>query len=954
MENFFEFITSRWNLQGFLLLIMGIFYLNSQGQSLNWSVEGNYTLDLVWGSAQGIGDLNGDGYDDLVFGSSDYNNNQGLARIHLGSATGISSSPAQSLTGSGTGDYFGHALASAGDVNGDGYGDLLVGYDMYHGSGGFNGRVAIYLGNGEGVETSEWWGQSGTGNMGLGRVVAGVGDVNGDGYDDFLASEYNNANVRLYWGDSASLGSYTTLSGSEAYYGRTLSAAGDINRDGYQDLVVGSYSQSKVYVYYGSSSGVSAPLILQESGGFGICVGAGGDVNGDGYDDILTVSQTPNGTLNLFLGGASGLSNSAAWTKSGWGSSASGYSVDIIQDVNGDGLDDVLLGDTYYSNGETQEGRTVIFLGDTSGLESSEAWSTESGDYFGRLGHEVASLGDVNGDQVGDFVSVASDYGGWGAIFAYLGQADTLYPGPGNALRLNGSDEYAVLDEGDALKVDEFSIMTWVNASGGRGQNRSIFSANEEANSEGFQLFASDGNRWTFSTGDESSWASVTGDTVLEDTWTHLAATFRNDSLRLYVNGNLSGTQSHGLNWPIDVSFLIGASSNSGAEDFWVGDLDEMSYWNKALSQSEILAHLAAKASPTDSNLLACWQFDQAFGATLRDSRAHFDATLEGSLGEVWATSSVSLGDGAVAATQTSRLSLAHPDGDSIVVTTDGMAESILLYYVDEEPNSSFAPALASVSDERYWGVKVLDGTSYTIRYYYSNGPYSGLESYISFASRNDNAISTWDKLEGVVDMAQNYLEKSGQSGTEYLVGQGATPTLPIVLRNFEARQNGNQVQLTWETLSELHNKGFHVMARHQSGEFHSLGFVPGGGGEAGIYEFSTPALALGTWYFLLVQEDFDGSRYPQQIIQVQLEKTKVRIPNPWFDGAAIQMSVGNSRSVSLNLIDELGRSFDLGSWPTASGTLEARPNLSRFPAGRYVLQIKGEVWHHHTRIELP
>ncbi|MEM9986128.1 MAG: LamG-like jellyroll fold domain-containing protein, partial [Bacteroidota bacterium] len=682
----------------------------------------DYTLDLGSGSAQGVGDLNGDGYDDLAFGSSDYNSEQGLVRIHLGSAAGIAASPAQSLTGSGTGDYFGHALASAGDVNGDGYGDLLVGYDMYHGSGGFNGRVEVYLGNGEGVETSEWWGQTGTGNMGLGRVVAGVGDVNGDGYDDFLASEYNNAKVRLYWGDSASLGSYTTLSGSEAYYGRTLSAAGDINQDGYQDVVVGSYSQSKVYVYYGSSSGVSAPLILNGSGGFGVCVGGGGDVNGDGYDDILTVSQSPNGTLNLFLGSSTGLNTSAAWTKSGWGSSAGGYSVDIVRDLNGDGLDEVLVGDTYYSNGQTQEGRTVIFLGDTAGLEHSAAWSTESDTYFGRLGHEVASLGDINGDQLGDFVSVASYYNGRGAIFAYLGQADTLYPGPGNALRLNGIDEYARLEEGEALAIEEFSIMTWAKASGGAGQDRSIFSANEKADLEGFQLLASDGNRWTFSTGDGSSWASVTGDTVLEDTWTHLAATFRHDSLRLYINGNLAGTQRHGLNWPSNLTFLIGAASNAGVEDFWVGELDEMSYWHKALSQSEILTHLAAKTSPSDSNLLACWHFDQAYGARLRDARAHFDAVLPGSPEGVWTTSSVSLGDEAVAATHASRLALAHPDGDSIVVTTEGSAESILLYYVEEEPNSSYAPALASVTDERYWGVKVLDGTSYTIRYYYTNG----------------------------------------------------------------------------------------------------------------------------------------------------------------------------------------------------------------------------------------
>ncbi len=922
-------------------------------QTLDWSLTGNYSLDLNNASGHGVGDLNSDGYDDMAISSSAYNSNQGIVRVYHGSADGLSSSPTQTITGSGTGNYFGHVVANAGDVNGDGYDDLLVGYDQYHGGGGgLNGRVEVYLGSSSGVSTSEWWSATGSGNMGLGKLVAGVGDVNGDGYDDFLASEYNNANVRLYWGDSAAISSYTTLSAPEAYYGRAISAAGDINADGYADLVVGSYNSGKAYIYYGASSGTTGPLTISYSTGLGVEVGGGGDINGDGYDDVLLTSQASGGTLYLHYGSSTGLSSSSSWSYSG-GTSSFAFSADVLDDINGDGYDDIIAGGTYYSNGSTQEGRVLVFLGDSSTPAGSPDWSVESNTFLGRIGHQVASLGDVNADQVGDFIATASYYNGYGAAFAYLGDPDTTYPGSGNALVLDGTDDYGAVDYDEQLNPEAFSVMAWAKVEGGSGNFRTVVSANDEGSFKGFALYATDADTWAFNLGDGSSFQSVSGVAIEDDTWTHLAATYGDDTLKLYVNGVFAGAQ-YSTYSPNDASpLLVGASYNSGAEDFWNGSLDELSYWDQELSQAEVLSFLGGKVAPTNTSLLAYWRFDHANGAIFRDVHHDFDGRLKEVSGDQWATSSVPTGDGSTAATNVSTLSLAHPDGDSIVVTTSSPAEAILLYYVDESPNSSTTTGLASVSDERYWGVKVLDGSTYTIRYYYANGPYTGMETHIALASRNDNSETTWNKLDGAVDTNHNYLEKTNQSGTEYLVGEGATPSLPVVLSSFEVESISDRVKLLWETSVEANNRGFHVQGHQEGMAFQTMGFVTGNGNFGGEYSFLTDRLTPGTWYFRLGQEDLDGATVFSDILATEVKGESFIIPNPLRNGSSISLYAGESEHVRLELTDLMGRVVPLGDWATSGGMLIAEPDLSSVAPGHYLLRFVGQKWQHDVWVEV-
>jgi hypothetical protein len=146
-------------------------------------------VDTSWGT---ILDANGDGYADLIVGALGV----GRAYVYYGSATGVSATPTATLTGpDGADGRFGFSVASAGDVNGDGYADLVVGaYNVNSGTG----RAYVYHGSASGVfatPSATLSGPDGT-NGYFGYSVASAGDVNGDGYADPVVLErFANSNT---------------------------------------------------------------------------------------------------------------------------------------------------------------------------------------------------------------------------------------------------------------------------------------------------------------------------------------------------------------------------------------------------------------------------------------------------------------------------------------------------------------------------------------------------------------------------------------------------------------------------------------------------------------------------------------------------------------------------------------------------------------------------------------
>ena len=150
----------------------------------------------------------------------------------------------------------------------------------------------------------------------------------------------------------------------------------------------------------------------------GWSVASAGDVNGDGYSDVIVGAPyygdgglTSEGKVWVFHGSTTGLESSAAWSKeSGQNGAYYGYSVTTAGDVNGDGYADVILGAPLFTASTSSEGVTRVYLGSDSGLHLTYSWKGEGDQAGAWFGNAVSTAGDVNGDGYADVIVGAKDY----------------------------------------------------------------------------------------------------------------------------------------------------------------------------------------------------------------------------------------------------------------------------------------------------------------------------------------------------------------------------------------------------------------------------------------------------------------------------------------------------------------------------------------------------------------
>lgn len=287
---------------------------------------GGYDDDFAGYAIAGVGDVNGDGRDDILIGAyGEDSGGEDAGMVYLiygsGSLTGGSLTYADRKWRGAAGDYLGATLSKAGDVNNDGYDDMLLGAPRESTEGSYAGAVYLILGSSgllegsvEGVAVAKWTGEGIENFAGIG--LSGGGDINNDGYDDIVIGAHGNSSAASDAGAAyLILGSSSptsgSLSGADAkwtgeatgnYTGTELTIVSDINADGYDDILIGATLESSTYteggaayLILGSSSPTSGSLSGAdakwigggESDWLGTTVASCGDINADGYDDLL-------------------------------------------------------------------------------------------------------------------------------------------------------------------------------------------------------------------------------------------------------------------------------------------------------------------------------------------------------------------------------------------------------------------------------------------------------------------------------------------------------------------------------------------------------------------------------------------------------------------------------------------------------------------------------------------
>jgi hypothetical protein len=427
----------------------------------------------------------------------------------------------------------GWSVSTAGDVNGDGIGDILIGAPGANpGTGNFTGSTYVVFGTGFEIGNIDLSTLDGTigfridgvaGQDNSGVSVSSAGDVNGDGFDDILIGtpradvgpDNNAGKTYLVFGKASGFAAnidLSTLDGTSgfqitgedgySYAGRSVASAGDVNGDGFDDFIVGAYradpdgvnNAGAAYLVFGKGTGFSAILdlsTLDGTNGFRIdgkasfddaaySVSSAGDINGDGFADILIGAPFASasgsggeGAAYLVFGKATGFSASIdvsalngvnGFSLEGIASAdMAGFSVASAGDFNGDGFDDILVGAKFADpDNEINTGESYIVFGKASGFSALFDLSTVNGNNGIKLegigpgdqsGFSVSSAGDFNGDGFADVLIGAP--GGDPGNDSYAGESYVLFGRkPGEAVTRTGTDLSQTIhgsDFGDVL-----------------------------------------------------------------------------------------------------------------------------------------------------------------------------------------------------------------------------------------------------------------------------------------------------------------------------------------------------------------------------------------------------------------------------------------------------------------------------------------------------------------------
>lgn len=526
------------------MLSQATFDLATLDGSNGFRLDGVMVGDRVADNVSSAGDVNGDGYDDMLISSSHPFSEAytGSVFVVFGKASGFETASPLSvldgntgfrINGAVVGENAGMAINSAGDINDDGFDDIIIGapaprdgdvgssYVVFGKANGFDSTLNLST-----LDGTNGFRMIGTLSALTGWAVSGAGDVNGDGFDDAIVGAcFANTNGR-HSGDSyiifgkasgfdASI-ALSELNGENGFHissmeGSSLGngvSGGDFNGDGFSDLYIGAYGSvgengettGSSYVVFGKSSGFGSSLDLSQlngSDGFridgmngdysGYTISTTGDVNGDGFDDMLITiapwSETTDGAGGAYvvfgksteispvfnlseLDGLNGFRIQGNAPGDGFG-----QFLNKAGDFNGDGFDEIILGAYASDTSNLDAGSAYVIYGKASGFQAQVNVSNlnskdgfiingiNSGD---ALGDSISGAGDVNKDGFDDLIigaQYADTDGGVnsGAAYVLFGSNSGISAQPTNKTMQSNLD-LTSYDNNNLLQVELIGV----------------------------------------------------------------------------------------------------------------------------------------------------------------------------------------------------------------------------------------------------------------------------------------------------------------------------------------------------------------------------------------------------------------------------------------------------------------------------------------------------------------